>query len=91
VNLDFLISQPGYNEEDIDCVVNIWTTLDVIGGKWKLLILWHVHLSAKRYNELRRLIPDISQKMLTQHLREMEDDGIVNRTVYPEKPPPSRI
>jgi DNA-binding HxlR family transcriptional regulator len=63
------------------------TTLQVIGGKWKILILWHVNEGAKRYNELRRLLPGISQKMLTQHLRELEQDGLVRRTVYPETPP----
>jgi len=87
MNLDYLINQPGYNEDDIDCVIHVWTTLEVIGGKWKMLILWHVHQSTKRYNELRKLIPDISQKMLSQHLKEMEQDGLVLRTVFPNRPP----
>jgi DNA-binding HxlR family transcriptional regulator len=52
-----------------------------------MLILWHVHEGGRRYNELRRVIPGISQKMLTQNLRELEQDGLVERKVFPEMPP----
>ncbi len=60
---------------------------DIIGGKWKALVLWCLKDSVKRNGELKRLIPDISQKMLTQQLRELEESGIVLRIVYPVVPP----
>jgi DNA-binding HxlR family transcriptional regulator len=53
--------------------------LDVIGGKWKVLILWPLHNAARRFGELRREVPGISEKMLIQSLKEMELDGIVTR------------
>jgi DNA-binding HxlR family transcriptional regulator len=61
--------------------------LDVIGGKWKVLILWQLHPQPCRFGELKRLVPGISEKMLIQQLREMEADGIVHRKVYHEVPP----
>jgi DNA-binding HxlR family transcriptional regulator len=61
--------------------------LDVIGGKWKALILWWLHQRTWRFAELRRQIPGITEKMLTQQLRELEADGIVQRRVYPTVPP----
>ena len=65
----------------------IQTTLDVIGGKWKLAILWQMEQGILRFGELRKAVPGISQKMLTQQLRELEADGVVWRKVYPEVPP----
>jgi len=59
----------------------------VIGGKWKALLLWLVHQEPRRFGELKRLVPDISEKMLIQHLREMEADGLVHRKVFHEVPP----
>ncbi|MEO8099558.1 MAG: helix-turn-helix domain-containing protein [Acidobacteriota bacterium] len=62
--------------------------IDVMGGKWKPLILWWLHRNgAQRFGELRRLMPGVTEKMLTQHLREMERDGIVARRVYAVVPP----
>src|SRR4051794_8517647 len=62
-------------------------TLEVIGGRGKKLILWHLFQETKRFSELMRAVSGITQKMLTQQLREMERDGIVHRKVYPEVPP----
>ncbi len=62
-------------------------TLSVIGGKWKPIILYHLQGGTRRNGELLRLIPDITQKVLTRQLRELEDEGIVSRTVYPVVPP----
>lgn len=63
-------------------------TLEIIGGKWKALILWNLHQhKIIRYNEFRRLLPEITQKMLTQQLRELEHYGIIERTIHPSIPP----
>ena len=63
------------------------TTVQLIGSKWKLLILRDLLTGTKRYNELKRSLPDISQKVLTASLKSMVVDGIVIRTAYPEIPP----
>lgn len=63
-------------------------TLQVIGGKWKPLILWRLGLDGiHRFSELKRIIPNVTQKMLTQQLRELEADGMVHREVFPQVPP----
>jgi DNA-binding HxlR family transcriptional regulator len=59
----------------------------VIGGKWKALILWLIRTEPRRFGELKRLVPDISEKMLIQQLREMEAHGLVHRKVFHEVPP----
>jgi DNA-binding HxlR family transcriptional regulator len=63
------------------------TTLKVIGGKWKPVILCHLQEGTKRFGELKREMPEITQKMLTLHLRELEQDGIIQRKVYAQVPP----
>ena len=63
------------------------TTVQLIGSKWKLLILRNLRMRPWRFNELRKDLEGISQKVLTDNLRAMESDGIVTRTVYPEVPP----
>ena len=63
------------------------TTVAVIGSKWKLLIIRNLRERPWRFNELRRDLDGISQKVLTDSLRALEDDGIITRTVYPEVPP----
>ena len=67
------------------CAVEV--TLSVIGGKWKLLVLSHLNRGVSRFGQLRRAIPGITQTMLTQQLRELEEDGIVSRTIFAEIPP----
>ncbi|MFC7371964.1 winged helix-turn-helix transcriptional regulator [Fictibacillus iocasae] len=63
-------------------------TLNKVGGKWKLVILWHLAYDGMhRYNELRRLLPGITHKMLSQQLKELEQDGLIIRTQYNEMPP----
>ena len=61
--------------------------MEAIGGRWKPVILYHLMGGTRRFSEFRRLAPEVSQRMLTQHLREMERDGLVHREVYREVPP----
>ncbi|NEW27660.1 winged helix-turn-helix transcriptional regulator [Nocardia cyriacigeorgica] len=62
-------------------------TLSVLNGKWKLLILWPLSERPRRFGELRRAVPGVTEKVLTTQLRELEADGIVHREVYDEVPP----
>ncbi len=65
----------------------VTATVEVIGGRWKPTILFHLKDQPRRFNELRRLIPGITQRMLTLQLRALEQDGIVARTVHNTIPP----
>ncbi len=71
-------------EELPDCPVA--TTVQLIGSKWKLLILRNLMVRPWRFNELKKSLEGISQKVLTDSLRAMEDDGIITRTIYAEVP-----
>ena len=73
------------NNELVDCPVA--TTVSLIGNKWKLLILRNLLVAPNRFTDLKKGIDGISQKVLTDNLRSMEQDGLVIRTVYPEVPP----
>jgi DNA-binding HxlR family transcriptional regulator len=66
---------------------SVEATLDVMGGKWKGVILFHLLKGTKRFNELRRMLPEVTQRMLTLQLRELEEVGIVHREIYKEVPP----
>ncbi|MET7400065.1 helix-turn-helix domain-containing protein [Dactylosporangium sp. NPDC005572] len=69
-------------------VCGIDAAMDVVSGKWKSLILWELaNHGSRRFGELRRGLPGVSEKMLIQHLREMEEDGLLHREVYREVPP----
>ncbi|NMO97128.1 winged helix-turn-helix transcriptional regulator [Paenibacillus lemnae] len=70
----------GYN-------IPVEATLEVIGGKWKVVILCHLDKGEKRTSELKRLMPGITQKMLTQQLRELEEAGLVKRQIFEQVPP----
>nr|WP_239613730.1 winged helix-turn-helix transcriptional regulator [Cohnella mopanensis] len=74
------VTQKKYN-------ISVEATLDVIGGKWKCVILCHLTHGKKRTCDLKNVMPAITQKMLTQQLRELENDGIVNRIIYNQVPP----
>ncbi|BAZ04508.1 winged helix-turn-helix transcriptional regulator [Calothrix sp. NIES-3974] len=73
------------DEERLTCEVE--TTLKVIGGRWKVLIIRELLSEVKRFGQLQRALSGITQKMLTQQLRELEEDGIIFRQVYPQIPP----
>lgn len=70
---------------EFNCPVD--ATIQLIGGKYKAVILWHLIEDKKRFSELKRLIPRATEKMLSQQLRDMESDGLIVRTVYPVVPP----
>ena len=74
-------------QKNSDYICTVAVTLDVIGGKWKSLILWHLSFKTLRFSQLQRRLNRITQKMLTQQLRELEQDGMINRQVYAEVPP----
>lgn len=64
-----------------------YITLHVIGGKWKMIIIYHLWKDTQRFSELKRAIPGITQRMLSQQLRELERDGVISRKVYAQVPP----
>lgn len=73
------------NGKDFHCALDI--TMSFLGGKWKTVILWYLRNEPKRFSELNKLIPEITEKMLSLQLKQLEKDGIVARKVYPEVPP----
>ena len=73
------------NGQQFHCAMDV--TMHFIGGKWKTVVLWYLRKEKKRFSELRRHIPNITEKMLSIQLKDLERDGIVGRKVYPEVPP----
>jgi DNA-binding HxlR family transcriptional regulator len=73
------------NPNEFNCPVD--ATIQLIGGKYKAVILWHLIEDKKRFSELKRLIPKATEKMLAQQLRDLESDGLIIRKVYPVVPP----
>ncbi|TAE23519.1 MAG: transcriptional regulator [Cytophagales bacterium] len=71
--------------ETYHCALDV--TMSFIGGKWKAVVLWYLRNEKKRFSELKKHIPDITEKMLSLQLKALEEDGIVSRTVYAEVPP----
>ena len=72
-------------KREFNCPVD--ATISLIGGKYKAVILWHLKGNTLRYSELHRRIPKATDKMLAQQLRELEQDGLIKRVVYPVVPP----
>lgn len=75
------------NEQALEIDCPFIFALSLMGKRWKPAILWKMTEGIYRFGELKRAIPPISEKMLTQHLRELETDGLITRTIYPEMPP----
>lgn len=68
--------------DDYHCGID--AAIDVVGGKWKVLILWAVDGGPRRFGELKRMLPGVTEKVLTAHLRELEADGVLHREVHEE-------
>ncbi|MBT33509.1 MAG: transcriptional regulator [Thalassobius sp.] len=73
------------NGKKYPCTVSM--AMDLVGGKWKTVILYHLKDRNKRYSELRKEMPTITERTLSLQLKQLEKDGLVNRAVYGEKPP----
>lgn len=74
-------------QEKINKNCPVSATIRLIGGKYKALLLWHLTDQTLRFSGLRKLVPEATPKMLTQQLRELEDDGLITRKIYPVVPP----
>ncbi len=73
------------NEKSYHCVMDV--TMDYLGGKWKTVVLWYLIKDKKRFGELRKLVPQMTERMLSITLSQLETDGLVKREVFTDKPP----
>lgn len=73
------------NGKEYHCAMDV--TMDYIGGKWKTVVLWYLRKDKKRFSELKKLIPNITEKMLSLQLKDLEKDGLIGRKIYPVVPP----
>ncbi len=80
-------SKPSFDKITTPYRCPVTATMQLIGGKWKIIILWAISNDVNRFGELQRAIPSITKKMLTSELRALERDGFINRKVYPVVPP----
>ena len=74
-----------FNGKEYKC--SLEATMDVLNGKWRSLILWHLIEENLRFSQLQKIVPGISRKVLSEHLRVLESNDLINRIVYPEVPP----
>lgn len=74
-----------YNEKEYKCPLE--AAMDLLGGKWRSLILWHLIQEDLRFSQIQKIVPGISKKVLSEHLRIMEQNDLIERTVFPEVPP----
>lgn len=74
-----------FNGREYPCCTSL--TMGIIGGKWKSVILYHLMNGELRYNELRKAMPTVTERTLSLQLQQLQDDGIIERNVYSEKPP----
>ncbi|RAK58020.1 winged helix-turn-helix transcriptional regulator [Phenylobacterium deserti] len=81
------MAKPRHERLDCSPGCTVEATLGLIDGKWKGVILFHLFEGVLRFNEIRRRLPNVTQRMLTNQLRELEADGLIVRTVYPQVPP----
>ncbi len=81
------MTKPRHSRLDCNPGCAVEAAVSLIDGKWKCVILFHLQRGTARFNELRRRLPGVTQRMLTNQLRELEADGLITRTVYAQVPP----
>jgi DNA-binding HxlR family transcriptional regulator len=82
-----LTSTNSINKETLANFCGMIYAVEMIGGRWKLIILYKLEKRTMRFSELKKIVPGITDRMLTLHLRELEKDGLIKRTAYAEVPP----